>query len=334
MAWRTWVTVSSGFCLALGSFILALVATAITVNPFNVLSIIGQPPAPPGQFVLNLTTNAAVPASTNYVICRGINLNASNPLFGTSDLHATSFTPFFNSVGIQAIALYSCTTPVSTSTFQCGDLLAQNCTTVWGWTQAANATWNTPSMAGVHFGNLFPRWAVVQAQYNTATPLNDSSFVSVSFTSTLRSYDLGVFTVGVNPNSIVLYPNQSSAFASGNCSAASTSAILPSTPSTTVVAYMPHTHSLGTGFTATFYHTGNAPFSIGASIYPSAPSALVPTYYNLGLFPGDTYTMNCTYNTMSAPGLTTGGLGPSQELCYMWWWVYPAVPAVNATCTS
>ncbi|KAK7081201.1 DBH-like monooxygenase protein 1 [Halocaridina rubra] len=154
----------------------------------------------------------------------------------------------------------------------------------------------------------------------------DNSGLRLYYTEKLRKYDASSIIVGadVNPN-IVIPPGQKQWFTVGRCDGECTKAAIP--PSgINVFSALLHAHLLGSSLKLRHIRDGKElpPVFEDKSYDFNYQQMRVPKD-EMKIFPGDSFLMECGYDSRKREKPSYGGIGTNEEMCVAYLSYYPKV---------
>ncbi|KAG2493150.1 hypothetical protein HYH03_008574 [Edaphochlamys debaryana] len=287
-----------------------------------------QPTLPPDAKVIDLRMpNYTVPSDPTTYACVNIELPYDQKY------HVYRYEPVIdNAVLTHHFLGYACRgdtpppTPLGTP-YDC--IRGMECEEfMLGWAPGVGAV-DAPPAAALAFGaGTGVRWIVFNVHYNNVQQLQgqtDSSGFRVTYSPTLKQYDMGVLTIG--SLDIAVPPGAPSWSTPPNvCPGGCTAAMAGASPGGfTVVDSFYHMHQLGRSMVTQHVRGGvelpplgrrdyfSFDYQSGVSVPPDARQVL----------PGDLLITTCTYTGVGKTNVTTFGLASYEEMCFNFLTYYP-----------
>jgi len=267
--------------------------------------------------------NYQVPSNQTNYICKGFDLTDD---LGVKKNHAITFTANLdNWKVVHHMIVYACSEPMLTDYFQCLDTPPECATFIYGWAPCGNNTYEMPSEAGYPFGGETGyKYIILQIHYNN--PMHyadeiDSSGVTIQFTPILRTYDAGVYTIGVGQFEIP--PNNSHYEVFGGCTGNKTAVTFNIGP-VKVFGVGLHAHLLGRQLFTEQYRDGYFIGYLGRDLnYDFSRQGFTPI--NGVMKPGDGFIHHCIYDSTNKTAPTFSGPSTEDEMCINFVLYYPEV---------
>ncbi|KAI9197235.1 PHM/PNGase F domain-containing protein [Polychytrium aggregatum] len=149
---------------------------------------------------------------------------------------------------------------------------------------------------------------------------------NLTLTKTLRANDLGVITLGLQPDpQIISIPPKRSAYAlTSTCSSSCTNQ-LPSS-GINIVGNFFHMHGAGQSISTRVIRNGKELQELGRKDYFDFNFQNFQDIAPRQILPGDTLITTCVYNSQNTNGYISGGFGTNNEMCYNFAEYYPLQP--------
>lgn len=189
---------------------------------------------------------------------------------------------------------------------------------------------NFPSEAGYPLDpSSGARFYMMETHYNNPNidpGIVDSSGVRIFYTPTLRRYDAGVISVGLDPNwRHIIPPGRPEVVSEGHCIADCTRQALPA-QGINVFATLLHTHLIGRKVRFRQIRGGEELQPITAdNNYDFNYQEYRRLKKPVKVYPGDHLIAECTYNSEARSTITLGGLTAREEMCLAFALYYPRV---------
>ncbi|XP_069693146.1 MOXD1 homolog 2-like [Periplaneta americana] len=172
-----------------------------------------------------------------------------------------------------------------------------------------------------------PRYFMMKTHYINSvqgTDIADISGIRVYYTASLRRFDAGVLSVGLDPNwRHIIPPGQPEVVSEGHCISACTQQAVPPR-GIKMFAVVLHTHLIGRKVRLRHLRHGTElpPISEDSNYdYNYQEYRRLPTPVNI--YPGDHLIAECTYNSEGRTTITLGGLTTREEMCLVFGLYYP-----------
>ncbi|XP_034251618.1 MOXD1 homolog 2 [Thrips palmi] len=189
---------------------------------------------------------------------------------------------------------------------------------------------NFPSEAGYPLDpGSGAKYYMMETHYNNPNidpGIIDSSGVRVFYTPTLRKFDAGVISVGLDPNwRHIIPPGRPEVVSEGHCIADCTRQALPES-GINVFATLLHTHLIGRKVRFRQIRGGEELQPITAdNNYDFNYQEYRRIKKPVKVYPGDHLIAECTYNSEARSTITLGGLTAREEMCLAFALYYPRV---------
>ncbi|KAK7475234.1 hypothetical protein BaRGS_00033538, partial [Batillaria attramentaria] len=218
--------------------------------------------------------------------------------------------------------------------YECGMSAHPNCSTIISiWTLGQNGEC-IHNNAGVRLGVKGYTKMALQFHWNNPELSNsyqDSSGMTLHYTSNLRQYDSGVWMVGNTDFDI--FPRQSHVTVEAKCSSTCTKTYLKEP--VYVTAAWNHMHYLGVSQTIEHYRNGTWLRYITNDVIYSYDSPQTQEYITpIEVLPGDELKTTCHFNSMTRSKTTTFGDSTQQEMCFGFLTYYPEHALADKSCIS
>ncbi|KAI9002470.1 PHM/PNGase F domain-containing protein [Hyaloraphidium curvatum] len=158
----------------------------------------------------------------------------------------------------------------------------------------------------------------------------DSSGMRLSYTPNLRAQDMGVLTLGVFTQQIVIPPQTSNYTIRSICPSDCTSQL---SQKSTIFGAVLHMHTAGRSMRTRIIRNGTELEPLAQAHYDNAYQGYILSDGREELRPGDTVVTECTWNTVGRSENVTGGEETSQEMCFSFLNVFPA-PSIDVCMTT
>ncbi|KAI8910898.1 copper type II ascorbate-dependent monooxygenase [Gorgonomyces haynaldii] len=194
-----------------------------------------------------------------------------------------------------------------------------------------------PKEMGKPLGTPSIRYILLENHFNNPSLLDDrvdtGSGFKLTLTKQLRPIDVGMLTVGVDIDDIVVPPGSLPSIDS-TCGEKCTIKGVPK-EGVTVFASQLHMHQRGYAMSTRHFRDGKEleplpkmdfyDFDLQTYVYPSVNQSKI--------MPGDRLVTRCTYDTRNDDQPVHGGPASDEEMCFNFIEYYPAMPHI-ATCFS
>lgn len=230
------------------------------------------------------------------------------------------------------MAVAECTGPYPKDWPQCPEIFS-----VWG---TGGGPFYFPDDAGYSVGGPYDfNFYVLQVHYDNPTiktDILDSSGIRVRITSKLRQHDVGGLNLGqVVTNYQVIPPEEQSFISRGYCSAQCINKAMNRTniQEVKIIGQIQHAHLLATRITTRHFRKGVELDPIADDPYYDVKVQEVrPVNPPRTILPGDSFIVECTYNSTGKTVPTFGGFSTHEEMCTTFLYIYPDIAVM--TCDS
>ncbi|XP_050408479.1 uncharacterized protein LOC130010327 [Patella vulgata] len=274
---------------------------------------------------MNLTS---VPNKETTYMCMSFDLPSDE------EYHLIASKPIINeSKVMHHMLLFACAdgAPVMTEPRECG--MGAGCSAIIGMWTIGLAGECYHHDAGFRIGKGFYKRGLIQYHWNNPekrSDLSDSSGMTIYYTKNLRKYDAGVFRIG--QVYLEIPPLLPKVVQQSTCSARCTKKIFKKPVYLT--GGTNHMHYLGTAQHVLLRRTdgtkqmltNDQPFRYDSPVTHTYESPVV-------LNSGDSLETVCTYQSMSRRNTTFYGEGTYEEMCYSFFYYYPA-DAIQGICDT
>eukprot|EP00117_Sycon_ciliatum_P005020 scpid51565/ scgid9140/ Dopamine beta-hydroxylase; Dopamine beta-monooxygenase; Soluble dopamine beta-hydroxylase len=288
------------------------------------LSCSGLNPSCPGKnevgvktLDLTMANNTKVPSQTTTYFCTAFTVPDDQVY------HAVGFDAILDNLNvIHHMLLYGCQSSTVTKPGEC-DMSGSGCRDLLAIWSLGFLDTCLPDIAGVRFGKGTYRTFQLQVHWNNPlhrTDYTDSSGLRMHYTSTLRKYDMGIMWLGQHKLEI---PGGAQKTYIGECSGKCTQNIL--LQPVTVAASTSHMHLIGkaTKISHTVEATNVTTDILSQDVYDyDSPTW---TFHDppVVITPGDSLSINCTYDASSRNFTTRYGDATNDEMCFGFLQYYP-----------
>lgn len=273
-------------------------------------------PADVKTIEMRMMPNFSIPAEPTRYQCVHLELPSD------AKYHVYKYEPIVtNKAHLHHLVLYACSAkpdgvPLGES-YDCfhSGLLSRYCEEFYmAWAPGVGEVW-APAAAALPFGAGDRRYMMLEVHYTNvelAAGQSDASGLRLYYSSTLKQYDMGVFTTG--SYEVAVPPGKTWSTEPSRCPGACTKKLLPGP--VTVTSVFLHMHQIGVSMRAQHIRNG-----------VELPPLGVRDYYNFNhqggvdvppatrtLLPGDDLLTTCTYSGVGRTNVTTWGLASYDEM--------------------
>ena len=283
---------------------------------------------------------------TNYY-CKMFNLNeeinkATN-LDKETTYHLIAYEPYLQQQekNVHHMIIYSCdpkTVKYNSEIFECTKM-PDSCGSLVTIQGLGTGSVIYPKEAGQILGTGLTKIVTLQMHYeHMQMPaknevIYDSSGFDLYFTTKLRKYDIGISTFGPILDYLKIPPKTEKFMIEDYCSSKCTTSSIDG-DGIKVVAFVLHGHQLLKDIRHHVYDSkGNLKQSFLYDDYDFNKQQIVVLQNPLDVVKGDSFKLQCTYNTKNVESVTIGGEASNQEMCYSFVFYYPKENGLNY-CTN
>jgi len=181
-----------------------------------------------------------------------------------------------------------------------------------------------------------PLYLVMEVHYDNPNQLKivDGSGLRLWHTGQLRQYDAGItFYAGFVDPALTIPPQQQDYVYNTYCPSDCSTANLPPTGINVTGAIL-HAHLAATQIYFRQFRNGTElPPMFSEPYYDFAFQSFQSLPQERTILPGDSFQVECHYNTVGRTAPTVFGLGTHQEMCFAFILYYPALPLGNEYCS-
>ncbi|XP_052790851.1 DBH-like monooxygenase protein 1 homolog [Mya arenaria] len=166
----------------------------------------------------------------------------------------------------------------------------------------------------------------------------DDSGIRITITPDLRALEAGMFAMGLGTNIRQVIPPGETDFVSyghchGNCTTLAMNQV--GVPEIKIFGALQHSHLVGVAITTHHYRNGmELPHLIDDPNYDFNFQDLRKLPQEVSVYPGDSFRVDCHYNTMGKTQPVLGGLTTQEEMCLTFAYYYPKTPLSNCMSIS
>lgn len=280
-----------------------------------------------GQSIILRSPVVSIPPQPTTYSCTFFNITL------TGKNHISFVNPIVKSSLVHHMVLYKCEKPViqAPDDHRCN---MGSCFTFWtGWAVGGRPL-QIPSDVGLPVGDGpdcvtagCSRYLRLEIHYNNPNlipgTVDDSGFELI-VSPTLRTYDLGVITLGPLYPWLSIPPQTPYYSASNICPGSCTAKFIPST-GVKILANAFHMHQVGAAMWTQHIRNGTEIQPLGNMTHWDFNFQSAQRTDSV-LYPGDSLITTCVYNTVGKDTVTRGGEGSDNEMCFNFVYYYPKTP--------
>jgi hypothetical protein len=268
-----------------------------------------------------------IPNKDTTYLCAGITLPSDQKY------HVIKWRPKINpdtAQFVHHILLYICPAPQNVTPWECGMAPAMCAQAMIAWSVGQDGN-DFYGDYGLPIGAGTTRYIVIQMHYNNPeliAGVQDASGITLTYTPTLRTHDLGSMIVATIVNGLQIPPGQ---FYErwAECPSECTNKF---PTNITMINYFPHMHTIGNKIWMQQIRNG-----------VELPEIHRDDHYDFlrqqtyqvetTIMPGDRLRLHCIWNSTGRTNITYGGESTSTEMCAAFFLYYPAYRGYS-TCSN
>ncbi|XP_052790852.1 DBH-like monooxygenase protein 1 [Mya arenaria] len=193
------------------------------------------------------------------------------------------------------------------------------------------------SVGAADDGNYF-RMQIHYDNPEARSDILDSSGLRITITPDLRSQEAGMLEIGMIANiRQVIPPGEKDFVSSGHCHSGCTSMAMnqADVPEFKIFGALQHSHLHGVAMKTHHYRNGTElPPLIDDPNYDFNFQDLRKLPQEVSVYPGDSFRVDCHYNTMDKTKPVLGGLSTQEEMCLTIAYYYPKIPLTGCMSTA